>query len=560
MTSRVITRRQLLRAGAAAATLAAGSSFPSIAAGSEVIRILYTNDTHARLEPFVENNVSIGGIARRKEVIDRIRWLGGSVILLDAGDVFQGTLYFNVYEGLADQPFINALGYDAMTLGNHEFNKGPAVLARFLSGLRVPVTSSNLGIDPASPLAGLVRPWTIVERGRTRIGIIGVTTDETPILSSPGPQIRFGDHYAGLQGAADWLSSLGVAAKIGLTHIGYAQDRQLAQRTNGIAVIVGGHSHTKVDPTPEVVTNAVGRPVLIVQAQDWGRYVGLLDVELDGRGVPIAYRGALIPVDETVPEDPEFVARLAPFKAGVEAFGQKVVGTAAVTLVGERTAVRSRETNLGNLVADLLLERMAADRAQIALVNGGGIRADIPAGPVTVGRIKEVLPFDNAIMTITITGAQLIAALENGVSQVETGAGRFPQVAGMRFVWDPTRPPNSRIVRVEIGNPRVGWRPVDQSATYRLATVDFLVNGGDGYAVFRAGLSPLNSGLLLSDLLIEHFERVGTVSAAVEGRIQALGRVASLTSSVAAGYEVALDDLWRPGEGLQPISRRLWAV
>lgn len=560
MPFRMISRRQLLRAGAAAATLAAGSAFPSIAAGGEVIRILYTNDTHARLEPFVENNVSIGGIARRKELIDRIRWLGGSVILLDAGDVFQGTLYFNVFEGLADQVFINALGYDAMTLGNHEFDKGPAVLARFLSGLRVPVTSSNLTIDPASPLAGLVQPWRIVERGSTRIGIIGVTTDETPILSSPGPQIRFGDHYAGLQGAADWLSSMGVAAKIGVTHIGYAQDRQLAQRTNGIAVIVGGHSHTKVDPTPEVVTNAVGRPVLIVQAQDWGRYVGLLDVELDGRGVPVAYRGALVPVDERVPEDPEFVARLAPFRAEVAAFERKVVGTAAVTLVGQRAAVRSRETNLGNLVADLLLARMAADRAQVALVNGGAIRDDIPAGPVTVARIKEVLPFDNTLVTITLTGAQLIAALENGVSQVEQLAGRFPQVAGMRFVWDPSRPPNARIVRVEIGTPRTGWRPIDPSATYRLATIDFLFNGGDGYSVFRAGLNPLNSRFLLSDLLIEYFERVGTVSAAVEGRIETVSRLASAMPREVEGYEVSVDDLWRPGEGLTPISRRLWTT
>lgn len=555
-----ISRRQVLRAGAAAAALAAGGVFPSIAAGGEVVRILYTNDTHARLEPFVENNVSIGGIARRKELIDRIRALGGSVILLDAGDVFQGTLYFNVFEGLADLPFINALNYDAMTLGNHEFDKGPGVLARFLSQLRVPVTSSNLGIDPSSPLAGLVEPWIVVQRGGTRIGIIGVTTDETPILASPGPQIRFGDHYAGLQGAADWLSSRGVAAKIGLTHIGYAQDRQLAQRTTGIAVIVGGHSHTKVDPTPEVLTNAVGKPVLVVQAQDWGRYIGVLDVEFDGQGNPVAYRGALVPVNETTPEDPEFVARLAPFKAGVEEFGRQVVGTAAVTLVGDRTMIRTRETNLGNLVADLILERMQADRAEVALVNGGGIRTDIPAGPVSVGKIKEVLPFDNSIVTITITGAQLIAALENGVSQVETGAGRFPQVAGMRFVWDPRRPPNARVVRVEIGNPRSGWRPVDQSATYRLATVDFLVNGGDGYAVFRAGLDPRNSGLIISDLMIEHFQRVGVVSATTEGRIETVDRLASAAPSLPAGYEVAIDDLWRPGEGLEPLVRRVWTV
>lgn len=491
----------------------------------QTLTILHTNDTHAHLEY----------IARRATLIGQIREQEPNVLLVDAGDVFSGTLYFTQYLGRADLEFMNLLGYDAMTLGNHEFDKGPAGLAPFVAGARFPVVSANVDVagDPdlgklarteIGTEAGWVYPAVIREVAGEKVGIIGLTTPEASEISSPGPHISFSDPVAVARQLVDRLTAMGVDRIVVLSHLGWPRDLELAAAVEGIDVIVGGHTHTVPEEYPTVVT-ADGTPTLVVQAGAEGKYLGRLDVTFDEEGVPTAWQGGLTAVDRNennqfvVPEEPQVAARLAEYNAALAELRSRVVGRTAVALDGERARVRAQETNLGNLIADAMLAKAAPWGARIAITNGGGIRASIDAGEITLGEVLTVMPFGNTLMVTELTGAQIVEALENGVSQVESGAGRFPQVAGLRFVWDPKQAPGKRVVKVEVRQADGTYQPIDLTASYRVATNNFMYAGGDGYRVFTQGRDPIEAGFVDYEVLVEYLQAHTEVDPQVEGRI-----------------------------------------
>ena len=501
----------------------------ALAEGPITVTILHTNDTHAHLESFEPFKQPLqGGVARRYTLIEQIRAEGGNVILLDAGDVFQGTLYFNQYQGQADLYFMNAMGYDAMCVGNHEFDSGPAVLAAFVDGAEFPVISANIDVSAEPTLAGKIPAYTVLDVAGEKIAVFGLTTEDTPILSSPGPNVIFKDPISSAEATVDELEAQGINKIIALTHLGYSRDLDLAAAVEGIDVIVGGHSHTLLGdmegaegPYPTVVTSPAGEPVLVVTAKCWGSYLGRLDVTFTAEGVVETYGGAPIFIDESIPENPEMAAKLAEYAAPIEELKATVIGQTAVDLDGEREHVRTMETNLGNLICDAMLWRTAADNTVIAIQNGGGIRASIPAGDVSLGQVLEVLPFGNTIVNFDLTGAEIVEALENGVSMVEEVKGRFPQVGGLRYAFNPDLPAGSRIISVEVWDPaQKAYVPLDLKATYRVCTNNFLYGGGDGYEVFATKARNVNeTGLLLSDVLVDYIKAHSPVSPAVEGRI-----------------------------------------
>lgn len=507
------------------------------AAGPEVyqLRIIHTNDHHARIEPVTGGTPAApvhGGISRRKTLIDAIRAEGGNQILLDAGDVFQGTLWFNQYLGAADLEFYNALGYEAMTIGNHEFDKGQQPLADFIKGATFPVLSANIAIaaDVAAPIAGLFKPWIIKEVGGEKIGIFGLTPIDTAELASPGPGVMFTPYAEAASRAVAELKAAGATKIIGLTHIGIQADRELASQVDGIQVIIGGHSHTPMGPMlnpavesrpyPEVIASPSGKPVVMATDWEWGRWLGDLTIGFDANGdVTSVVAGRPTEVLPTIEPDPGFEARIDVLKQPLTALRDKVVGQAAVLLNGARADVRSKETNLGNLISDAMLTKTTANGAQIALMNGGSIRASIDAGEVTQGELLDVQPFGNTITLVTLTGDQLKQALENGVSQVESGAGRFSQVAGMRYSFDPAAPAGSRITGIQIGDGSGGFTAYDPAGSYRVVTNNFLLNGGDGYTALTAGTNKLDTGLLDVDVTTEYIQANSPVNPQVEGRI-----------------------------------------
>jgi 5'-nucleotidase len=311
----------------------------------------------------------------------------------------------------------------------------------------------------------------------------------------------------------DELTEQGVDKIILVTHIGLNVDMEVAAGTTGLDVIVGGHSHTllgnayvaSVAEYPVVVNNLDGNPVYIVQAGEYDTYLGRINVEFDAEGVVTAAEGDTILLSRYITPDEQVAGIVAELAEPIEVLRQTPVGDTSVFLVGDRAVCRVEECNLGNLITDAM---RAETGAQIAITNGGGIRSNVPVGgetpedtalaeplTVTLGDVLTVLPFGNLTATLSLTGADVIAALENGVSLVEDGAGRFPQVSGIRYSWDGSLEAGSRIVSVDVEGEDGSFAPIDPEAVYTVATNDFMRRGGDEYTIFSTnGIDPYDFG------------------------------------------------------------------
>ncbi|WP_434684562.1 bifunctional metallophosphatase/5'-nucleotidase [Pseudanabaena minima] len=494
------------------------------------LRILHTNDHHAHLEPVKYGDRLLGGIARRRTLIDQIRAENKTnqepLLLLDAGDIFQGTLYFNQYLGQADLDFYNALAYDAGTIGNHEFDRGQQVLADFIAKAKFPIISANIDIAPESPLYGKVRPWHVLDMKGEKIGVFGLTTPDTAILANVGDGVKFTDPIAAAQTSISALKQQGINKIIALTHIGFENDVTLARKVPDIDIIIGGHSHTSIGnipnanhPYPLVEKNGTKEPVLVVTDWEWGKYLGDLSVSFDRTGKLIAWAGKPHAIDESIKPNQEFVDKLKAYAAPIEALRQKIIGKSLVALDGDRVKLRTSETALGNLIADAILAKTKIDQVQVALINAGGIRNGFPLGNITMGNVLEVLPFGNTITRVELTGKQLQETLESGVSMAEQGEGRFPQVAGIRFVWNAKLPVGKRVTKVEVKDVSGNFQLLNPKAIYKVATNNFLASGGDGYRVFAEGKNLLETGYLLSDAIAEYITANSPLQVKTENRI-----------------------------------------
>jgi 5'-nucleotidase len=527
--------RKLLLIGA----IALFSVMP-VAAQSDTFRltILHTNDTHAAHEPNANGD---GGVARQAAVVSQIRAEGRNVVLLDAGDRFTGSLFHQQYRGADQVRIMNLLGYDAMVLGNHEFDDGEDVLLNFASNLTFPALAANVDFGPFEELGALIQGYTILEVGGQQIGVIGLVTPDTTVTSSPSRDITFFDNLAEIaNAAAAELTEAGVNKIILLTHIGVELDLALLAQLSGIDLVIGGHSHTLFANAytaaggrayPARANDADGSTIYYVQAGSNNQYLGRLDVTFDGSGVITAVGGDVIFLTRYITPDAEMSALVTELAGPIEELKATPIGAAAsALLVGDRTVCRVEECALGSLIADAL---RAETGAQIAIMNGGGIRADIDAGEITLGEVLTVLPFGNLTSTFDVLGADVVAALENGVSRivVENGAvvraganGRFPQVSGIRFTFDPTQPAGSRVVSVEVLGEDGAYSPIDLEAVYTLVSNDFVRTGGDGYAMFRDNArNAYDFGKPLDQVVAEYFVRLGTVDPLVDGRIVVQG-------------------------------------
>lgn len=503
------------------------------------LTILHTNDVHDRFEPInrfdstcsaeeAEANECFGGVARLATAIAERREAATNPLVLDAGDWFLGTLFFTQYGGEAAAEMINRLGYEAMSVGNHEFDNGPEGLAAFAEALEIPLLAAN--VDPANEdeLDGeLIGGSTVVEVGGERIGIIGVVAEDTPQLASTG-EVAFEVPANAVAREIERLEGTGVNKIVLLSHIGYEADKRLAAEVEGIDVIVGGHSHTLLSNDDEDAAGAYptwvdgpgGVRVPIVQAYAYTKYLGELTVTFDEDGQVTEASGDPILLDASVDQNPEIAARVAELSEPLDEIRERVIGEATAPIDGARESCRAQECAMGNLVADAMLHRAATQGTQIVVINGGGLRASIDEGEITQGEVLTVLPFLNTLATFEVTGSAIVEALENGVSQVEDGAGRFPQVAGLEFEWDRSAEPGSRIgsVRVLDGGDFV---PLDPEATYLVASNNFMRNGGDGYVSFVTAENAYDYGPTIDTVVVEYLaERSAPYEPYTDGRIQ----------------------------------------
>jgi 5'-nucleotidase len=532
--------RKTALAALLAAPLLAFSTAAALADYS--LTILHFNDWHSRIEPINKfdatcttdderKNACIGGAARLKAAIDqeRQKFAGKNVILLDAGDNFQGSLFYTTYKGAVEAEFTNLFKVDAMTVGNHEFDDGEEGLAAFLDKVHFPVLGANVLPDIHARIGNRVKPYVVLTVGGQKIGIVGAVVNDTDVISSPGPHVLIGNDVQAITKAVSDLRNQGVDKIIALTHVGYRRDMNVIAKIPGVDIIVGGHSHTLLSntdpkaagPYPTFVQNPEGYEVPIVTAASYSKYLGEVTVTFDDKGVVKEASGDPIPLDASIKPDPAVQARVRELLGPIAALKQKPVAETTAPIDGNRETCRKQECAMGDLVADAMLEGVRNQGVTIAIINGGGLRASIGNGQVTMGDVLNVLPFQNTLATFALSGKDIIAALENGVSQIEENAGRFPQVAGLRYSFDRSMPPNGgRIKSVEILD-GAGWKPIDPAKTYLVVSNNYMRAGGDGYAVFRdKAKDAYDFGPNLADVLVDYLRKHQPYTPHLGGRVR----------------------------------------
>ena len=487
----------------------------------------------------VKTYLNMGGAALMAAKLKEVRAEKGPVLFLHAGDAVQGTLYFTKYKGEVEMKVLDELSCEAMVVGNHEFDKGPEGTEHIVSLAKFPVLGANLDVSAFKELSDKIKPYLIKEIGGDKVGIIGLITPETKDISSPGDKIGFMDVA---ETAAKYIAELeaaGVNKIILLTHQGYEEDMALAAKVKGIDLIVGGHSHTLLGDKealgavglspkgdyPTVVKGPSGEPVYIVQSWAWARIAGVLDVSFDDAGLVTKAQGRPVllvegpflqknkegkkvalegdalkeleatltanPAVNLVAPDADLLALLKPYKDGVDQLQKEIIAKVAQDLLHVREPGGHESGQVlkhGSQVAPWVVGSMLAKakasgiKPDLALQNGGGVRTDLMSGDLTLGQVHSLLPFDNTLVLLELSGKEVLEAVSSAVAR---GGGAFPYLAGARVVLDPSKPKPEQVVKVELAGPDGAWLPLDQAKTYRLITNSFVAGGGDGYETFK---------------------------------------------------------------------------
>lgn len=472
------------------------------------ITIVHTNDTHGRIK---EGKYDGMGFARIYTKIQEIRETNPNVLVLDAGDTFHGQTIASIVEGKSVVDVMNKIGYDAMAPGNHDFNYGQERLIELSKMTDFPIICANIVKDDGTKL---FTPYAIKEFEGTKVGIFGLSTPETAHMTHPKnvTGLTFRDP---VEAAKEMVAQLKdkVDVIIAVAHLGLDEhspytSKAVAENVEGIDLMIDGHSHTTLSEGLKV------GETLIAQTGDYDKNLGIIDVVIKDGNI-IEKNARLFTKEEAVgvEESLEIVSLVSAIEAENEKITSVVVGNTDTKLDGEREMVRAGETNLGNLITAAMLQVSGAD---MALTNGGGIRASIDVGEITKGEVIEVLPFGNYVVVKEVKGADIVAALEHGVSTYPEPKGAFPHVAGMTFTFDAGKEAGQRILEV-----MVKGKPIDLDKTYRLATNDFLAAGGDEYTMLEEGAIIVELPQL-DEVVVDYIQQFGTAGIKVDGRVKAV--------------------------------------
>jgi 2',3'-cyclic-nucleotide 2'-phosphodiesterase (5'-nucleotidase family) len=451
-----------------------------------------------------------GGFARLAGVVKAERARGGRVIFAHAGDTLSPSLMSAIDRGAHIITLTNLVAPDIFAPGNHEFDFGKTVFLQRMGEARFPLFAANLRAADGQRLPNF-RDRSIVNVGGVRVGLIGVTYDGTPRMSSP-EDLQFLPTVATTREQAEALRREGVDFVVAVAHASRQQDYAIFD-TRAVDLLLSGHDH-------DLFINFDGRNAMVESSHD-ALYVTAVDVTIEvkeetGRRITSWWPQFRIIDTAAVTPDPEVAAVVAKLEQETGKGLDAPIGTTAVELDSRTATVRTREAAIGDLIADAMRE---AGRADAAVTNGGGIRGGkiyAPGTAITRRDILAELPFGNRIVTVAASGADLKLALENGLSQLPRPAGRFPQVSGLTVEADTSRPAGDRIVSIKVGD-----APLDESRIYRVAVNDFMARGGDGYVSFDQApplLPPADAPLLTTEVM-RYIQSLGTVRARVEGRI-----------------------------------------
>ncbi|KAM4054989.1 calcineurin-like phosphoesterase [Hirsutella rhossiliensis] len=430
----------------------------------------HVNDVHAHLDQFTKFGTDCtdpaqdcyGGYARIKTKVDELRKLHPDSLFLNAGDEFQGTLFYSVYGGDKIAETLNDLNFDAMTLGNHEWDGGDEALGKFLKQLKFPIVSCNVK-STYSDLKDTIKNYQIFPAHQ--LAVIGVTTETTATTSQVGPGTKFLDPIPEVQKTIDEIRKMHPEIRriVALTHLGYDEDKRLAAETEGLSLIIGGHTNTLLGDMPKaegayptIQTNLKGHEVFIVTAYRWGEYLGSIEVTFDTEGKALAYRGAPVHMDKTVEQEKTLQEKITSWRTLFEQYTVQV-GETMTNLEGEDCW--EKDCLLGQVLADAILDyrlkqlEESEPRPDFSFINSGIIRASISSGKITKGDLKTCFPFETTLVEATFTGAELRKIIEGCVSKVnqfnQNRVTSWFQVSdGMAIKYDQNKKAGSQVARV----------------------------------------------------------------------------------------------------------------
>ncbi len=460
------------------------------------LEILHVNDTHSMLAGLNDHDGACddaakcrGGYARAAAIIHKAKAQNDNVIALHAGDDFQGTLFFTVNHWQMLSDLAQLMPYDAMTIGNHEFDLGCEALAGYIQALPYPMLAANLTPGPDCPLASApFVPYLILEVRGEKVGIIGLANrDEVLNMVAPCPDTAFADTKEALTQAVSELEDQGVK-HIALTHIGLEKDLELSESVDGLDVIVGGHSHyyigpgSRIGPYPILEHSPSGEPVLVVTAGSLTQYVGDLKLQFDPSGVITAWEGRVEPVSADLKQDEAVKAMVEGYAGSLAAYRTTRLGGHDLSLPDGMDKCRSGDCLSGLLTADAMLEYGKAYGAQMALCNSGCFRIALEPGDITRGDVLAAIPYDNDLLLRRIKGSDLIAALENGAAAYGVIGPHLLQTAGLGYTVDAAAPAGARVSEVVLLS-EAGSTPLDPDAYYQVVVNSFIGQGGDGFSM-----------------------------------------------------------------------------
>ena len=506
-----------LGVGAAPVTAQArGVSMAPVAQGdwrAPDLTIIHVNDRHGRLGA----DAAAAALAAATP---------GNVLVLDAGDSLAGQVEANLTDGAAVVDVMNAVGYSAMAPGNHDFGVGLERLEELAADMDFPLLAANVW-DADGDL--LFDPYAVFDLDGLTACVFGVASPETPQKADPRivMGLEFGDPAQAAKEMVAELAPLECDVTIALAHLGVdaatlPTNQSPAVAVPGVDVVIDGHSHTALE------SGLVEGGTLIAQAGKYGENIGVVEIWIDD-GAITDKRARLIEVTDSLPVDAYVAELIAAQSDSIADVVSEVVGHTPVFLDGERESVRVAETNLANVVTDSM---RYATGAEVAFLSGGNIRESIPAGDITVGQVLNTLPFSNLLVTIELTGADLLAAFEHGVAAYPEPAGDHIQLAGAWLTFDPDAEPGARVVSAA-----TDAGPINPAAIYTVAVSEFLAAGGDGYDMLASGTGLVYHGDD-AEALMDYLRTNPAISAEPEGRVTlassdaALGATAAPTDTV----------------------------
>lgn len=470
------------------------------------ITLLHLNDVYQDLP--IEKGAR-GGMARVASLRRQFLETSPSALMVFCGDTLSPSVASIIFRGKQMISAWNAVGLDLATLGNHEFDFGPEILLERMKESKFSWICANVYDRPTGKPFGGAIPYVIREIKGVKVGFTGILTLSTLTGSRPGPDVEIRDPVQTAREIVPRMRSEGAQVVVGLTHLTYAEDKDVCRAVT-FDLVLAGHEHVLA----QAFCN--GTPILRVGSD--ARYIGRADIQYSkGQGKVDSIDCTVIEVTSSIKEDPAVAASILDYEARLSKELDQVVGRTLVELDAVQVHNQSRETNLGNFVADAF--RLHAD-ADVGLINGGGIRSNQLMGPgsLTKRDVYTILPFENLVIKKTIRGSVLRAALEHGLSKVSTGPdGRFPQVSGLTFEYDASKAVGSRVVTA-----LVRGQPLDEAREYSVATNSFLARGGDDYAMLNdpAAVVAPEKASYEADAILQMLAREPTISARVEGRIK----------------------------------------